>query len=177
LSINIQNPMRYRSKLSFLGIPLLHVAIGSVSEGAYHRGVATGWVALGDIAIGIFFSCGGVASGGISIGGASLGVLSVGGLAIGLVALGGLSMGVLALGGAAFAWYAAIGGLAIAHDYAIGGAAFAQRAVGPSSSAFQWQFPLRRAPFRTEDAIWLLAIVAVLLIFARFVQERRSRKK
>jgi hypothetical protein len=169
--------MEYRSNVRFFGLPLIHVATGRIVEGGYRRGVATGWIAVGDVAIGVFLSCGAVAVGGISIGGVSLGALSIGGLAFGLAALGGLSAGALALGGAAFAWYAAVGGLAVAHDYAIGGAAFAQHVVGPLAPQSQAIYPQPRAPFRAEDALWLLAIVAAALMLARRVQQgRRSQE-
>ena len=101
--------MEYRSSASFLGLPLVHVATGQSIDGRYRRGVATAWFAVGDIAIGVFFACGGVAVGGISLGGAALGLLPIGGFALGLFAVGGLGLGVVAVGGAAFAWYAAIG--------------------------------------------------------------------
>ncbi len=115
-----EDPVEYRSNLSVLGLPLIHVATGAIAGGIYRRRVAMGWIAVGDAALGIFFSCGGVALGSISVGGASLGVLSLGGLASGAAAVGGLAAGVLALGGAACVWYTAIGGLAVAHDYEAG---------------------------------------------------------
>jgi len=169
--------MEYRSKLTLLGLPLIHVSIGSLVDGTYRRGVATGWIALGDVAIGILFSCGALAVGGISIGGLSLGALSIGGLALGLASLGGLSIGAFALGGVALGWYAAAGGLAIAHDYAVGGAAFAQHAVSPLSPKLQPKYPHPEAPFRVEDALWLLVIVVALIVVARRLQEWRRGQK
>lgn len=166
--------MEYRSKLSFLGLPLIHVSTGSIAEWSYRRGAAIGWVAVGDFAIGVFIACGGVAIGGVSLGGASLGLLSVGGLALGLIAIGGLAVGLLALGGAAFAWYVAIGGLAVANDYASGGVAFAQHVTSPLSPEFQSRYPRAQAPFRIRDALWLLAIVVGLLVLARRIQRRRE---
>ena len=166
--------MEYRSSLSVLGLPLVHVASGRIIEGGYRRGVATGWIAIGDIAIGIVFSCGAVAVGGISVGGLSVGVLSIGGLALGVAALGGLSVGVIAAGGAALAWYAAAGGLAVAHDYAIGGAAFAEHVVSPLSREFQLRSPIPQAAFHMEDAVWLAAIVVALLILARRIRRPRD---
>jgi hypothetical protein len=44
--------MDYESGLRFLGLPLLHVATGRVENGRYRRGIARGWVAVGDIAFG-----------------------------------------------------------------------------------------------------------------------------
>src|SRR2546422_7125966 len=109
--------MEYRSSASLLGLPLVHIATGALIDGRYQRGIATAWFAVGDIAIGVCFACGGVSLGGISLGGVALGLLPIGGFALGLLAVGGLGLGVVAVGGAAFAWYAAIGGLAGAHDH------------------------------------------------------------
>jgi hypothetical protein len=167
--------VEYRSNLSVLGLPLIHVATGAIASGIYRRRVAMGWIAVGDVALGIFFSCGGVALGGISVGGASLGVLSLGGLAFGAAAVGGLAVGVLALGGAAFAWYTAIGGVAVAHDYAVGGVAFAQHVVSPLSPDLRAKYPLPRPPFRASDTLWLIGIVVALLVVARLVQVQRKR--
>src|SRR5262245_60795418 len=58
-------PMEYRSSASLLGLPLVHIATGAVVDGRYRRGVATAWFAVGDIAIGMLFACGGVALGGV----------------------------------------------------------------------------------------------------------------
>src|SRR5512142_610022 len=108
--------MEYRSRATFLGLPLVHVATGTLVDGRYSRGIAVGWIALGDVAIGVLIGCGGVALGGITVAGLGLGMLAVGGLAIGMLALGGLALGVVAIGGGAIAWYAAFGGLAIARE-------------------------------------------------------------
>src|SRR5262249_36781530 len=102
--------MEYRSSASFLGLPLVHVATGALVDGRYRRGVATAWFAVGDIAIGVFFACGGVALGGISLGGAAFGLFPIGGFALGLLAVGGLGLGIVAGGGAAFSWGAPVGG-------------------------------------------------------------------
>lgn len=165
--------MDYRSDASFLGLPLVHVATGSVADGRYRRGVAIAWFAVGDIAIGVFVACGGVALGGISLGGAAVGLLPIGGFALGLLAVGGLALGVTAVGGAAFAWYAAIGGLALAHDYAIGGVAAARSVIAPPSSGSLALFSIPHAPFHWQDAVSLIVIAAVLLVIALAVQRRR----
>jgi hypothetical protein len=120
--------MQYLSKLTLLGLPLVHIAIGRGADGRYVRGIAKGWIAIGDVSFGVLLSVGGAAFGGITVGGVGLGVVTVGGLAIGALALGGLAIGVLAAGGAAIGWAAAFGGLAIAREYALGGEAIAQHA-------------------------------------------------
>ena len=166
--------MEYRSSTRFLGLPLVHIATGTVTDGRYRRGVATAWFAIGDIAIGVLFACGGVAFGGISLGGAAVGLLPIGGVALGLLAVGGLGLGLVAVGGAAFAWYAAVGGLAVAHDYAIGGVAVAQNVITPPSSKALPLSSIPHAPFQWSDALWLIVIAGVLLVVALSVQARRQ---
>src|SRR5262245_23554105 len=139
--------MEYRSSASFLGLPLLQVATGALKDGRYQRGVATAWFAVGDVAIGVLFACGGVALGGISLGGAAFGLLPIGGLALGVVAVGGLALGVVAVGGAAIAWYAAVGGLAVARDYAVGGVALARNVIAPPSRDALPPAAIPRVPF------------------------------
>src|SRR4051812_4302549 len=113
----------YRSKLSLFGLPLVHILSGRAPEEKIRP--AVGWIAIGDVAVGVLFSVGGIACGGISFGGASLGVISFGGCALGLLAVGGLSIGGWALGGMAIGdqaaggfaagWHAAFGEFAAAH--------------------------------------------------------------
>ena len=167
--------MEYRSSASFLGLPLVHIATGQSIDGRYRRGVATAWLAIGDVAIGVFFACGGVALGGISFGGAALGLLPIGGFALGLFAVGGLGFGIVALGGAAFAWYAAIGGLAVAHDYAIGGVALARTVITPPPSKSLPLSSIPQAPFHWSDAFVLIVIAGALLVVALSVQEQRKK--
>jgi len=67
--------VNYRSHRTLFGLPLVHLASGQVVDGRYKRGIARGWIAVGDISLGILFSMGGVACGGISIGGVGLGLI------------------------------------------------------------------------------------------------------
>jgi hypothetical protein len=167
--------MEYRSSVGFLGLPLVHVTTGTLVHGRFRRGVATAWFAVGDVAFGVLFACGGVAVGGVSLGGATFGLLPLGGVAVGVLAAGGLALGVVAVGGAALAWYAAVGGLAVARDYAIGGAAFARNVIVPLAAE---PFPISaipHPPLRWTDAVLLVAIVAVLLLVARSIRARRAQ--
>jgi RNA polymerase sigma factor (sigma-70 family) len=128
----------YRSKLTLGGLPLLDIRFGHSKEEPLVRGKAVGWIALGDIAHGVLFACGGFAVGGIAIGGIAIGALSAGWITGGLVtagfiAVGGLANGVmiavghLALGtGISIGWDAATGLVAIARHVASGGIAFAE---------------------------------------------------
>lgn len=165
--------MNHRSRASFLGLPLLHVATGAIVDGRYQRGVAVAWIAVGDIALGGLLALGGIACGGVSLGGVSVGVLSFGGLALGLCALGGLALGWIAVGGGAIAWYAAIGGFALAHDYAAGGVAHAQKLLAhvPGSVPFS---SIPQPPFRVLDALLLLAIVPAAVAIVRAIRRRRE---
>lgn len=110
----------YKSALTILGVPLVHIAQGIDPKTGRPR-VAKGIIAMGNVAIGV------VAMGGIAIGG-----LTLGGLGIGVLACGGLAVGFVAMGGAAIAVYLAIGGLAIAGKIALGGAAIAPHVIGGS---------------------------------------------
>ncbi len=120
--------MNYKTKFTLLGLPLVHITTGSVENDQYKRGIAKGWIAIGDISFGIIISVGGVAFGGIAIGGLAIGLLSLAGLAFGLFALGGGAIGFMAAGGGAVAWKAAFGGFAVAIEYAQGGVAIANHA-------------------------------------------------
>lgn len=108
----------YRSQLTLLGWPLLHIAQGINPETGAPR-VARGIIAIGGIAIGV-----------VALGGVACGVFALGGLALGLAALGGVAVGAAAFGGMALGGYLAIGGLAISLQYALGGLALAPHALG-----------------------------------------------
>ncbi len=173
----------YKSKWTFLGLPLVHVRTGR-PRGAPLR-PAVGWIAIGDLSIGVIVSIGGIAFGGISIGGLSVGLLSTGGLALGALACGGLALGLwmatggMAVGyppegGCAVAWHAAQGGMAVAHDFALGGSAFAQHA----NDATAREALASMAFFRIADALMrqpvlmnLVWLPMVLIVW----QARRAR--
>ena len=119
---------RYRSTTRLMGLPLIDIALGPV-EGE-PKGVARGFIAIGDYATGWlaiggfargFVAIGGFAIGGFSIGGMSIGLLGAlggaaiggfasGGAAIGGVASGGMGAGFAAQGGAGFGYYVRAGG-------------------------------------------------------------------
>jgi hypothetical protein len=119
--------MHYRSSITLLGLPLVHIAIGRAPGSQTIRGIAKGWIAIGDVAFGAV-AFGGLAVGALSVGGLSVGVLGIAGAAAGIWSIGGVAFALFAVGGAAFGVVAATGGLAIAIDYAIGGLAFASHA-------------------------------------------------
>ncbi len=126
----------YRSSVTLLGWPLIHIRIG----GGFlaRQKPVKAWIAAGDLAVGLLFAFGGVAIAPICIGGLGIGLfawagfaiggMAWGGLAVGAWALGGLAFGWQALGGCAIAWHAAAGGAAVANDLAVGGFAHAAQA-------------------------------------------------
>lgn len=168
--------MDYRSKASLLGLPLVHVAVGAIRDGRPVRGIARGWIAIGDVAFGVLLSVGGIAFGGLAFGGMAIGVLSLGGLALGALAMGGGAVGYLAAGGAAFAVRAALGGLAVARDYALGGGAVARHANDATARGF-FEEDLFADVVRTvmEHSEWMLLLTAIPVFLA--LRERKRRQE
>lgn len=112
----------YKSSLSIMGLPLIHIAQGINPETGRPR-VAKGIIAIGNVAIGV-----------LAIGGAAIGGITLGGFSLGVAALGGLAIGGFAVGGAALGVTFAMGGLAVSAKYAIGGLAIAPHAIGSTGA-------------------------------------------
>ena len=168
--------MAYRSGLTFLGLPLVDIATGTTVNGKYRRGIARGWIAIGDVSFGALFSLGGVAFGLIALGGLSVGLVALGGLAIGGLALGGAAVGGWAIGGGAYALHAAVGGQAIAIVYAKGGQAIARHTSDLAAQDFFSQslfFRIGQAVM--EHSQWLLLLLLIPAILASR-QWRRAPK-
>jgi len=118
----------YCSRRMLLGLPLLHVRIGSNPVAEVNRAPVRAWVAVGDIAHGALFACGNIAIAPVSFGLFGIGLISVGVMTAGVLALGFETAGVLALGFLALGWMAkgvgafgiraAYGLQAYARDYA-----------------------------------------------------------
>jgi hypothetical protein len=104
--------VRIESRKKIFGLPIVSIAIGPNPERAENRGLARGFIAIGDISVGVF-SFGGLAFGVFSFGGASVGLASVGGLAVGIISLGGAAIGLLAAVGGVAIGFNAVGSLAI----------------------------------------------------------------
>ncbi|HEX4342658.1 MAG TPA: hypothetical protein VH255_04665, partial [Verrucomicrobiae bacterium] len=176
----------YRSSLTLLGLPLVHIRFGGETGKSLP---AKGWIACGNIAYGILFasggvavgavSMGGVAIGGLAIGGCSLGLLGFGGIAIGYFVVGGVALGYLACGGAAIAWLTACGGAAVAHTFALGGATLAQHANDETARAFvKDNALLAHAYLFMNLAILLscLSLVPGLLYFRKQSRQQRTAR-
>ncbi len=148
-----------------MGLPLVHVAVSRMENGIVRRGVARGWIAVGDVALGVLVGIGGVGMGAFALGGVALGVFAFGGLALAMVALGGLAVGILALGGGAVGWQAALGGMAVARDYALGGLAIGRHANDAAAEHyFEQDLPAALlALTEYSEWIWVPLVIGALL--------------
>jgi hypothetical protein len=165
--------MDYQSRARLLGLPLVHIATGQQVDGGYRRGTAKGWIAVGDVALGVLFGAGGISTGLICLGGIAAGGLALGGFAMGLAAVGGLACGLLAVGGAALGGSGALGGLAIAGEFARGGVALAFHANDLSADDYFNGHPFfRSASLLMQYSMVLVALPFVATLIAR---SRRGR--
>ena len=168
--------MNYKSPISLFGLPLVHVAIGPPEGSPGVRGIAKGWIAVGDIAFGVVFALGGLAIGGLSVGGLSVGVLALAGLSIGIWSVGGLALGAFALGGGAMAVWAANGGLAVAFEYAIGGLAIGSNAnTDAARTYFESSVFFSVAALAARHSRWLLVLAVIVPIIKLFIKRRSGR--
>jgi hypothetical protein len=176
-----QTPARqreYRSRATFLGLPLIHVNYeGPIVHGPHDPlrfGIAKGWIAIGNIAISPFLAIGGMAVGGIAIGGfgaglfcfsgLGLGAVVFSGVAAGILAMGGMALGYIAYGGLAWGWHIAMGGSAVAHDYALGGHAQAAHANDAVARAVAQHSHLLLSMDWLMNHVWLTQLLIVLPI-------------
>jgi len=169
--------MEYRSRRTFLGLPLIHVAMSRVENGVVRRGVARGWIAVGDVALGVLVGVGGMGMGAFALGGVALGGFAFGGMSLAVIALGGMALGVLALGGGAVGWHAALGGLAVAREYAVGGLAIARHANDAAARHyFEQDLPAALLAL-TEHSEWVwVPLVIAALFFLRGREEPPGRR-
>ncbi|MFA6637059.1 MAG: hypothetical protein WCV56_08190 [Candidatus Omnitrophota bacterium] len=168
--------MEYTSKINLFSVPLIHITTGKSENGVWKRGIARGWIAVGDIAFGILFSCGGVAIGGFSIGGLSLGIVAIAGFGVGVFALGGLVLGVYAIGGAAIALHASVGGFAAASKYAIGGLAIAEQANNAlAESAIKGSCFFKAGEFLMKHSRWGLVLLFLPIVLN--IRKKPGEKK
>jgi len=176
-------PVEYRSRWTLLGLPLIHILMECKQDGRLVP--AKGWIAVGNVAYGALFACGGVAVGAVSVGGAAVGLVALGGIGLGLASFAGLALGIWALGGAAvgyvafggcsMAWLAASGGTAVAREFAVGGAAFAQHANDSVARAFmQSNSFFTHAKMLMNNAMFLIWL-PIGLVLVQISRARRQR--
>ncbi|HWV98797.1 MAG TPA: sigma-70 family RNA polymerase sigma factor [Candidatus Acidoferrum sp.] len=176
----------YRSKATFLGLPLIHIRLGATwtSQGD----AVKAWVAIADdLAIGGLFAFGGTAVaplcfggfalGGVVFGGFGAGILCYAGFGIGCWVVGGMVSGVMAVGGCAFGWQAALGGIAIAQQFALGGVALAAHANDAAANTFiKGNLFFQNAFLLVTKWLWptlLLSLLPTLLLW-RATKKKRS---
>ena len=177
----------YRSRVSLLGLPLVHVRIGDRFDVLH--GPVRAWIAVGNYAIGALFAFGGLAIAPASIGFCAIGLLPFGGIAIGVLALGGVALGVWtygglalgwqAFGGCAIAWNAAVGGVALARDFALGGIAHAAQAGNEAAKTFvQSNMFFRSIHALRKYSVWLnlLWVIPVVAQWQVVARARRSQR-
>ena len=160
--------VEYKSKARLLGLPFLHVATG-MDPATGKRRVATGVIAIGDIARG-GIAIGGVAFGGIALGGLAIGFAGFGGLGLGLLAVGGMAIGLLAgFGGGAIA-PVAMGGGSLGY-YAAGGAAFGVHSIsklGVDQAGWDFFQPWLMPLVQNGSSVVLWIGAAVVLVSGLF---------
>lgn len=178
----IKPAREYRTRATFLGLPLIHMRIGGDMRA--NRTPARGWIAIGDMAVGGLFAFGGIAVAPLSVGGFAIGLIPFGGTAIGAIALGGFSLGIWSFGGLAFGWQAfggcaialsaAVGGVAIALEFALGGVSIATQANNEIAVAFvKGQAFFRYASYILPYMPW----VNLCWVFPMIAWWRAVRKK
>jgi RNA polymerase sigma factor (sigma-70 family) len=170
----------YRSRWSFLGIPLVHVRFSTPDDGAPP---VFAWVAGGDRAYGLLAAWGGCAVAPFSIGVFAVGIFALGSVSVGVISLGTagvglLAIGCMAVGVQAYGWLSALGwqsaqggGFSIAWLAAEGPVAFAQYAN--DSVARQ----ILANPSSEQTHMIVLIVIAVLSVvpiayYSRAVRQR-----
>lgn len=134
---SLRRRYEYKSKISILGMPLVHVNIGKRNQRA--KGIiAVGNISTGVISIGIvstgILSLGVISAGLLSIGSISLGLIaSAGVISVGYFSLGALAIGVYAMGPLAIGAFS-FGGLAISSHMSVGKIAYGKIAIGETVS-------------------------------------------
>ena len=127
----------YKSKKTFMGLPIVHInigfkpvrakgviAIGNAAQGIIAIGIAgVGVITLAPVGVGLLLALGGIAVGGVAFGSCAVGIITGGAISVGI-----FSMGALAVGQFSF------GALAIGQQVAIGDSAHGNIALGFSEA-------------------------------------------
>jgi hypothetical protein len=175
----------YRSAVSFLGLPLLHVRWSTTDLPLREKPRAVGWLAIGDRPVGVI-ACGTISFGVISFGAFAGGLVAFGGLACGVISYAGLGLGIFVSAGLAIGWEAhggmalalhlAYGGVAMARDLAIGGIALAAQANNTIAEAAaaqsHWIMLTRMRWFPTVAPV----IVGLMLVMMIWISSRKLRR-
>ncbi len=173
----------YRSRLTFLGVPLVHCRFSSPDEG---QPPVFGWIAGGDRAYGLLMAWGGYAVAPISVGAVSFGLVSLGNLSVGLfsfgtVALGWIAVGCASIGYDAYAWLSALGwntaqggGFGIASNAALASVAFAAHINDDAARAIVTNPGSQQHQMAVITTLTLLSLLP-LIFYARAVRKRMGK--
>jgi predicted Ser/Thr protein kinase len=161
----------YKSKATWFGLPLVHIASG-VDPATGKRRNAKGIIAMGDRAQGVV-AMGGFATGVLAFGGFTIGIVPCGGFALGLFSTGGFALGLLAsYGGIAIAPIA-MGGLVLGY-YAFGGGGWGVHRDDPAAMEF---FKTIKGPMLFYVTLMMILLWTIIsLIVPKWVQRRADRK-
>jgi RNA polymerase sigma factor (sigma-70 family) len=174
------NAGEYRSRLTLLGVPLVHCRFSSPDEG---QRPVYGWIAGGDRAYGLVMAWGGYAVAPISVGAFSVGLVAIGNFSVGLfsfgtVALGWLALGCASIGYDAFAWLSALGwdtaqggGFGLAGHAAWAPVAFAEQANNDAARA------ILASPGTPQYQMAFITVVTLLSLIPAVFYARAVRKR
>ena len=173
----------YRSRATFLGLPLVHIRFGDRFD-ALKKPVKA-WIAVGNFAIGGLIAFGGIVAAPFGVGLFSFGLLPFAGIAIGLVPVGGIAIGGWTYGALAIGWQSlgcfslaldtAAGNIAIARKYAMGNLAIAAHvnSTAPENILPGWY--VKGGEFIQRYSLWINFIwIVPLFIQARIVAKQKS---
>jgi RNA polymerase sigma factor (sigma-70 family) len=176
----------YRSRLTLLGLPLVHIRIGDRFD-VIKKPVAA-WIAVGGrFAIGALFAFGEFAIAPASIGWCAIGLVPFGGLAFGLLSIGGFSVGAWSVGGlalgwqtygaCAIAWTAATGWIALAREFALGSVSHGGASVEAAQTFAQSSLFFRFSRLVVKHFVWLnlLWVVPCWIQLRVVARARRDR--
>ena len=170
----------YRSRLTLLGVPLVHARFSTPDEG---EPPVFGWIAGGDRAYGLLIAWGGYAVAPVSVGAVSIGIFAAGSFSLGIISIGTVSVGLIgvgcmAVGVKAYAWLSALGwstatggGFAIARIAAVGPIAFAQHANDPVAQ----QILNEPHAARGQMIVFILSSILSILPVAYYARAVRRR--
>lgn len=173
----------YRSRATFLGLPLVHLRIGDRFD-ALKKPVKA-WIAVGNFAIGGLIAFGGVVVAPFGVGFFSFGLIPFAGIAVGLIPLGGiaiggwtygaLAIGWQSLGCFAVAWNTAAGNIALARDYAMGHLALAAHVNSTAPELVLPNWYSKGGEFIQRYSLWLNFVwILPLFIQSRIVAKQKS---
>jgi RNA polymerase sigma factor (sigma-70 family) len=173
----------YRSRATFLGLPLVHIRIGDRFD-ALQKPVQA-WFAMGNYAYGGLLAFGGIVIAPFAIGFCGIGLIPFSGIAIGLIPVGGIALGGWTYGGLAIGWQSlgcisialnlAAGNIAIARDYAMGHLAIAAHVNSTAPELLLPAWYSKGGVFLQRYSLWSNFVwIVPLFIQWRIVAKQKS---